>query len=327
MKTPVLMPKLGAGVFEEAKIVKWLKNVGDYVKEGEELVEIETEKAVVSYESPASGFILKFDADLDESIAIGEPICTLVESAEFLDSTGNKPTASTEIFPSKNKDPASQEFESIPLSPMRATIAQRLTKSLHESAQVTLFQEFDASALVSFVEQERTQKISYTEIFVKTVALALKHYPVMNSFYENTRIKLNASIVINVAVALENGLIAPGIKDPDSLSLIEIRERLTDLVKRAKEGNLRLEELGGTFSVSNLGMLDVDYFTPIINPPQSGILGIGRINEKPGMVNGRIEPRHYSTLSLTFDHRVLDGADAARFLQFIVELVLKPEKL
>ena len=207
----------------------------------------------------------------------------------------------------------------IPLTGMRGAIARHMQQSLQTSAQVTLVTEVDVSALVQLREELKQQfALTYTDLVVKAVSHALKEHPRLNARIEGEQIQLVQVIHIGVAVALDEGLIVPVVRDVDRKSLQEIAQETRQLARRAREGTLSREEvMGSTFSVTNLGMYGIDAFTPIINPPEIAILGVGRINEKLVRVPRGAEWRYVMTLSLTFDHRAVDGAPAAAFLQTI----------
>ena len=207
----------------------------------------------------------------------------------------------------------------IPLTGMRGTVARRMQQSLHTSAQVTLVTEVDVSALVQLREELKPELgLTYTDLIVKAAALALKEHPRVNAWLEGESLHLLQDIHIGVAVALDEGLIVPIVRNADQKSLRAIAQETTRLAQSAREGALTREEVtGSTLSVSNLGMYGIDAFTPIINPPEIAILGIGRINEKLVRVSRGAEWHAMMTLSLTFDHRAIDGAPAAAFLQTI----------
>ena len=217
----------------------------------------------------------------------------------------------------------------IPLTGMRGTIARRMHQSLQTMAQLTLTTEVDVSALVRLREELKQRfALSYTDLIVKAVAHALKAHPRLNAWMEGEHIRLLQDIHIGVAVALEEGLIVPVIQHVERKSLQEIAQETRSLVQRAHEGKLTREEvMGSTFTVSNLGMYGVDAFTPIISPPEVAILGIGRIVEKLVRVPQGAEWRQMLTLSLTFDHRVVDGAPAAAFLQAVSQHLENPSAL
>ncbi len=220
---------------------------------------------------------------------------------------------------------------SIPFSGVRKIIAERLTKSHLSALHVTLVREMDATALKRLREklllEVKETRISYTDILLKATTEAIKEYPIVNSRLEGNEIRVLDQVNIGVAVALESGLIVPVVHNLERKSMIQASNELATLVSRANRGTLSLSEVtGGTFTLTNLGMFGVDAFTPIINPPETAVLGVGRIVEKPAVVEDRIEPRLMMTLSLTFDHRILDGATAALFLGRIVQILEKPEE-
>jgi pyruvate dehydrogenase E2 component (dihydrolipoamide acetyltransferase) len=217
----------------------------------------------------------------------------------------------------------------IPLTGMRGTIARRMQQSLQTSAQVTLISEVDVSALVQLREGLKEQfALTYTDLIVKAVALALKEHPRVNAWIEGERLHLMQEIHIGVAVALDEGLIVPGVRNADRMSLQEIAQETVRLAQGAREGTLTREEaMGSTFSVTNLGMYGIDAFTPIINPPEVGILGVGRIREQLARTPQGAEWRNVMTLSLTFDHRAVDGVPAAAFLQSIGQRLEHPEEM
>ena len=245
-----------------------------------------------------------------------------VEDVQRVIAAAAQPTASV--------PPASPTAEQvIALTGMRAAIARRMHQSLQTSAQVTLSTEVDVSALVQLREELKQQfALTYTDLVVKAVAHALKGHPRLNAWIEGEQIRLVQAIHIGVAVALDEGLIVPVVRDADRRSLREIAQETQRLALCAREGTLTREEvMGSTFSVTNLGMYGIDAFTPIINPPESAILGVGRINEKLVRVPRGAEWRHVMTLSLTFDHRAVDGAPAAAFLQTVGKHLENPVEL
>jgi pyruvate dehydrogenase E2 component (dihydrolipoamide acetyltransferase) len=219
--------------------------------------------------------------------------------------------------------------EIVPLSETRRVIGKRLNSSLQTMAQVTLVYEADASEMVRLresrlpeIEAKAGVRLTYTDILVKAVARALREFPMMNSALEEDGIKLIDEVNIGVAVATERGLIVPVVRNADATDLVGVVTAMKDMAARGREGKLTLKEVtSGTFTITNLGMTAVDSFTPIINPPQVGILGVGRIVKKPVVVNDSIEIRSRITFSLTFDHRVVDGFNAAEFLRKVVEIL------
>jgi pyruvate dehydrogenase E2 component (dihydrolipoamide acetyltransferase) len=217
----------------------------------------------------------------------------------------------------------------IPFIGMRGSVARRMQQSLQTSAQVTLNTEVDVSALVQMREELKTESdLTYTDLIVKAVALALKEHPRINAWIQGEQLRLVQDIHIGVAVALDEGLIVPVVQNADRKSLREIAQDTKRLAHCAHEGSLTHEEVtGSTFSVTNLGMYGIDAFTPIINPPEVAILGVGRITEKLVRIPRGAEWRQVMTLSLTFDHRAVDGAPAAAFLQSIRKHMEHPAEM
>jgi pyruvate dehydrogenase E2 component (dihydrolipoamide acetyltransferase) len=211
----------------------------------------------------------------------------------------------------------------VPFAGIRRVVAERLTESLQTMAQVTVAREVDAgglvarrAALAAGFEAATGVRLTYTDLLVEVVARLLHDHPLLNATLTDQGIVCPDAVHMGVAVALEDGLIVPVIRDAASRSLAEIAQDRAELAAKAQAGTLSLDEVeGGTFTISNLGSFGADAFTPIVNPPQCAILGVGRIVDKPVAVAGRVEVRPMGWLSLTFDHRIVDGAPAARFLQ------------
>jgi pyruvate dehydrogenase E2 component (dihydrolipoamide acetyltransferase) len=220
----------------------------------------------------------------------------------------------------------------IPLVGMRRTIAERMQKSFREAPHISLTVEVDMAAaeemrrqLTEAVEAEGSEKISPTAILVKAAALALKRHPLVNATLRGEEIHLLSEINIGVAVALDEGLIVPVIKGADRMGLTQIAALVSDLARRAREGKLTLDDVaGGTFTLTNLGMFGIDQFTAIVNPPHSAILATGRIVEKPVGVAGQIVLRPMMQMTISADHRVIDGVVAARFLQDVKRVLENP---
>jgi pyruvate dehydrogenase E2 component (dihydrolipoamide acetyltransferase) len=216
----------------------------------------------------------------------------------------------------------------IPLVGMRKTIAERLTSSYREAPHVAITMEVNVTEtlkLQQILERAFNAKVPFTAILTKGVAEALKKYPNLNSTVEENQIKVFKNINIGIATAIEEGLIVPVVHNADKKDMAELVDTVKELIEKARKRELSAKELkDGTFTITNLGNLGVDVFTPIINPPQTAILGVGRIAEKPIILNGKIEILPVMTLSLVFDHRVTDGAKAAVFLQEIKNVLESP---
>jgi pyruvate dehydrogenase E2 component (dihydrolipoamide acetyltransferase) len=222
------------------------------------------------------------------------------------------------------------------LTGLRGIIAERLSASWRERPHVTLTTEADATNLVSARQQltaELGQKIAYDALLVALVARALGEQPHVNVRLTEQGIEQLPQPNIGVAVDTERGLLVPVVRDAAAKSLVEVQQALAELVERALAGRSLPDDLsGGTFTITNLGMFEIDAFTPIINPPESAILGVGRIVAKPVVrsagsgqaVDRQVVVRDMVILSLSFDHRLIDGAPAARFLQRLKQLVERP---
>lgn len=224
-----------------------------------------------------------------------------------------------------------QKGKSVGLTPIRRTIANRMQQSHQTSAPVTLTREVDATELALLRERilkeldEQETRPSYTDFLVAIVARCLKRHPYMNGTFDDGILELIEEVNLALAVDTDRGLIVPVMPAVEGMRLLELARLRTDLVRRALDGTVTPDALqGGTFTLTNLGTLGVDAFTPIINPPQLAILGVGRIRSAPAVYGGEITIRQVMYLSLTFDHRIVDGAPAARFLAEIAQLVEKP---
>ncbi|MGD2144414.1 MAG: 2-oxo acid dehydrogenase subunit E2 [Anaerolineae bacterium] len=225
----------------------------------------------------------------------------------------------------------------VPMRGVRARIAERMQASHRTTAPVTLTTEVDADAFVETRERLKTSlegdlgfKLGYNDLLIKLAARALREFPYVNARIVQREegeavIRQLDGIHVALAVDTERGLLVPVIRGADRKGLKEIARELRGVVERVREGSALPEELSGsTFTITNLGMYGIDAFTPLINLPEAAILGVGRIKERPAVVDGEVSVRKTMWLSLTFDHRLVDGAPAARFLQRIKELVEEP---
>jgi pyruvate dehydrogenase E2 component (dihydrolipoamide acetyltransferase) len=218
--------------------------------------------------------------------------------------------------------------EPLPLTGLRSVIAERLTTSWRERPHVTLTTAADATNLIAARQQaiaELGQKIPYDAFLVTLVARALRDHPNVNVRLTDVGVKQVREINVGVAVDTERGLLVPVVRDAASNSLVQVHQALEGLVGRALDGRSLPDDLvGGTFTITNLGMYEIDAFTPIINPPESAILGVGQIVPRPVAVERQVVVRDVVALSLSFDHRLIDGAPAARFLQRVKQLIERP---
>ncbi len=409
MATQVILPALGIAQ-ETGTILRWLKNEGEEVAKGEPLVEIETDKATVEIEAPASGVLANVTGAVGVEIPVGQVIAAIlapgespqepavaevgpahgetptdghvtalaprfIEGARFIEGESTT-TSLTRLIPAspkarrlaaeQGKDLAAiqgtgpagavlvadvlavgtgvgQGGEGIPvpqtgfLASVRASatvsntwriMAERMTQSWTSAPHFYLVREVNASRLISWREQiqkRSPEKVTYTDLLVKIVAAALREHPRLNASWRSGSIILNDEIHIGLAVAVEQGLVVPVIHRADELSVHDITRLRQDLVTRAQAGKLRPQDIqGGTFTISNLGMYGVDAFNAVINPPQAAILAVGRIAERVVPIAGQPSVQPMVVLSLSCDHRVVDGARGAQFLAVLAELIEEP---
>jgi pyruvate dehydrogenase E2 component (dihydrolipoamide acetyltransferase) len=213
--------------------------------------------------------------------------------------------------------------EVIPLSGYRKTSAERVSTSFRTAPHSTVVMEVDVSKAIA--SHDKTE-VSYTAILMKAVAKSLAEYSIINSTLEGNEIKIFEDVNVGVAVATEDGLVVPVIHNADKKALEEIDAAIKELTEKARQGKLAKEDLtGGTFTITNLGMYGVEFFIPIINPPEAAILAVGRVVEKPVVIDGKIEIKPMMMLSLSYDHRIVDGAPASEFLRKAKEKLEKAE--
>lgn len=220
--------------------------------------------------------------------------------------------------------------ETIPVTGVRAVIANRMAQSSTNTTPVTLTSETDATELVALRSRLIADgvTVSYNDILLSVLARALQEHPRMNASLQGEVIKVWKRVHIGLAVDSEQGLRVPVVRDVNQKGLSEIGKETTALIEASRQGKLLPDAMrGGTFTLTNLGMFGIDAFTPVINLPECGILGVGRIKPQPSVVNDQVVVRQKMWLSLTFDHRLVDGGPAARFLQRVAQLIEKPHLL
>lgn len=404
MATKILMPKL-SDTMTEGVILKWLKKEGDKVKQGEILVEIESDKADMEVEAYDSGVVRKIFISAGEKAPIGSPIAIIAEKNEDIS------TLLTETPPKESSPPSSSTSASHPVSdvveeksalnvdserkktsplarrmarensinlnslsgtgpngriikrdidrflsegkpsvqqklpqpseigtvqiselhPIRRTIAARMSESKSTVPHFYVTVEMDMEPAIAYrmqLNQVSEQKISFTDIIIKAVALTLQNHPNVNASYAGDTMKVYPFVHIGVAVALENGLVTPVIRNCELKGIGEINAELRDMADRARNRKLKPEEYqGATFTISNLGMYEVEEFSAIINPPEGAILAISSILEKPVVKNGTIAIGQRMKVTLSSDHRIIDGAIAASFLKDLKSMIEHPASL
>lgn len=329
MMVEVFMPKLGL-TMREGTVVQWLKAEGEFVSKGEVLLEISTEKITNSIEAPVGGTLAKILVPEGEVAPVGAVVALLAASAE----DAVPPDQAEPVLGDREggASPAEEAdkviAKAIPLAGVRKAIADRMEESLRKSPQATLTTRVDMSALLALKNDlaSRGKQVSQTALLVKATAAALAEHPLLNVSIQEGKIVFYESINIGVAVAADDLLYVPVIKNADQKSVTEIAERIKVFAEQAKAGKLSAKDLsGGTFTLSNMGMYDVDVMTPIINLPEAAILAVGTVR-KELVVDGdgttQIKPMAY--LSLTIDHAATDGVPAARFLQTLKQILANP---
>lgn len=410
----IRMPKL-SDTMTEGGLSKWHKKVGDKLKTGDLLAEIETDKATMDFESPVDGVLLHIGVPAGKSAAVdsilavfgkeGEDITKLLADAAATAPVPNAAEAKPAPAPSPSVAPATapvtvaaakpapapapiaasngrvkasplarhlaeekgidisrvrgsgpdgrvtkqdienhrgggaaysapqvEAFTEVEVSQMRKTIARRLAESKFTAPHFYLTLEIDMERAMAVREAINTSiapdKISFNDLVIKGVAVALKQHPKVNSSWLGDRIRFNQHVHIGVAVAVEEGLLVPVVRFADGKPLRAIGAEVREFAKKAKEKKLQPQDWeGNTFTISNLGMFGIEEFTAIINPPDACILAIGGIMEKPVVKNGAIVPGHTMKVTLSCDHRVVDGATGAAFLNTFKGLLEEPALL
>jgi pyruvate dehydrogenase E2 component (dihydrolipoamide acetyltransferase) len=399
MATKILMPKL-SDTMNEGVILKWLKNEGDKIKQGEILVEIESDKADMELEAYDSGVLRKIFVANGGKAPIGAPLAIIAEAGEDITSLlidapplastkqkteppkGNIPEATavsvSHPAPSDERMKASPlakkiaaeknislhtvvgsgpqgrvikrdidplisgesgagkltatiipgEHNDVELSLIRKTIAKRMQESKQSVPHFYVTMEIDMEPAMAFREQLNTAanaKITFTDVLVKASAITLLKHPTVNASYLGNAMRQFGEAHIAVAVALEEGLVTPVLRNCEQKEIPRLNSELHDLVERARNRKLKPEEYqGATFTISNLGMFGVEDFAAIVNPPEGAILAVGAIIEKPVVKNGQIVIGHAMKVTLSSDHRIIDGAVAARFLQDLKKVMESP---
>ncbi len=412
----VYMPKL-SDTMTEGVVAEWLKKVGDKVKSGEVLAEIETDKATMEFESFFDGVLLHIGIEKGQTAPVNsllaiigdakEDVAALISSASSnveaaapvaekkvevvpvaevskVEAVVNTPVASTpaptvnhsggriiasplakKIAEEKGVDltfiqgtgeggritkrdvdhyvpynsPAggkqvstsaglTESFTEVPNSQMRKAIAKTLSASKFSAPHFYLKMEVDMDNAIAARVAINTVpgvKISFNDMIIKAVAVALSKHPKVNADWMGESIRYNNHIHVGVAVAVEDGLVVPVVKFANSKGISQLGDEIKDLASRARDKKLKPEEMqGGTFAVSNLGMFGIEDFTSIINPPNGCILSVGQIKATPVIKNGQIVPGNVMKLSLSCDHRVVDGAIGSAFLKTLKELIENP---
>lgn len=296
-------------------------------------------------EVPASGEggritredVLRYVAQRQQAVTVTDG--TSKTAPTVVEPTPSAPTAPPTPAPTLETAPivlpSGRREERIRMSQRRKTIARRLVEAQQTAAMLTTFNEIDMSAVIALRNRWRQQfrerygvNLGFMSFFTKAVVGALKAFPLLNAEIQGDEIVVKYYYDIGIAVATDEGLVVPVVRDADRKSFAEIEREIEELARKARERRLTLEELtGGTFTITNGGVFGSLLSTPILNPPQVGILGMHKIEDRPVVVNGEIVIRPMMYVALTYDHRIIDGREAVLFLVRVKELIEDPERL
>lgn len=382
MQIEVKVPQLSESV-AEATLLAWHKQSGEAVAEGENLIDIETDKVVLELPAIKSGVLTKIYKQNGGKVTSNEVIALLdteakpevgkaaqadravkeqaavmpaaqkiaaenkidiaaisgsgrggrVTKEDVLDAIREKDTVLATAVPQQTA--GGRVEQRVPMTRIRQRIAERLLQSQQNAAILTTFNEVNMRPVIELrnrykeaFEKKHGVKLGFMSFFIKAALLALHKFPVVNASVDGTDIIYHGYYDIGVAIGSERGLVVPVIRDADRLSLADIERQIIDFGARAKDGKITLEELtGGTFSISNGGVFGSMLSTPIINPPQSAILGIHATQDRPVAENGQVVIRPMNYLALSYDHRIIDGRDAVLFLATIKEAMEYPGRV
>jgi 2-oxoglutarate dehydrogenase E2 component (dihydrolipoamide succinyltransferase) len=352
MKAEIKIPSLGESV-SQAIVSAQLKPNGSAVAADEEIVELETDKVNQVLYAPCAG-ILQIDAAIGDTVQIGQVI-------GYVDAEGAPVAAAppAKEAPKAGKGGARKmapeflaELKAPPPSPipapsgeekstrkrmsnLRKVIAQRLVEAKNQTAMLTTFNEIDMSAILEIREREKEQfaarygvKLGFMSFFVKGVVAALKAIPEVNAYIDGEEIVTVHTYDIGVAVATDKGLMVPVIRACDQLTYAEIEAAIEDYAKKARSGAISIEEMrGGSFTITNGGRFGSLLSTPILNPPQSAILGMHAIQKRPVALHDQVVIRPMMYVALSYDHRIIDGREAVLFLVKLKENLEDPNRL
>ncbi|MFC7335879.1 dihydrolipoyllysine-residue succinyltransferase [Haloferula chungangensis] len=360
----VKVPAAGESI-TSANVAAWRKRDGDSVSKGEVLVTLETDKVSTELESEESG-VLEIIVPEGEEVSIGTVIARITvgaTSAKATEKPAEKPAAAAETKaapvespkPAAAAEKAKPDFgallaskEKVDLTPvsegrttrkkmsmLRRKIATHLVNAQQTAAILTTFNEADMSAVMNLRKEVQDEfikkhgvKLGFMSFFVKAVVQALKDVPAVNAQIEGTDIVENHFYDVGVAIGTEKGLVVPVLRDCDEKGFAEIEKDILDYAGKARDGKMQIEDLqGGVFTISNGGTYGSLLSTPILNPPQSGILGMHTIQQRPVAVNGKVEIRPMMYLALSYDHRLVDGKEAVTFLIRIKDCIENPTRL
>ena len=346
----IIVPTLGESIVE-ATVSKWLKQEGDYVDVDEPIVELETDKVTLEVPANISGLIEKVIVSEGETVEVGQILGSLKEGEKKPSSS--KQDVQSEQVPAKNlpiepekeikkelevSNPnlkSSKQEERVPMSRLRKAIAKRLKEAQNNAAMLTTYNEVDMTEVMKIrsnfqpdFEKKHSVKLGFMSFFVKASIEALKEFPAVNAEINNEEIIYKNYYNIGVAVGTSEGLVVPVLKNAEHMSFPEIEKNIVSFGTKAREGSITISDMSdGTFTISNGGIYGSLMSSPILNPPQSGILGMHKIQKRPIAINDKIEIRPMMYLALSYDHRIIDGREAVSFLVKVKENIEDPQRI
>ncbi len=363
MATQIVVPALGESV-TEATVSRWLKDAGDAVAVDEPLVELETDKITLEVPAAAAGVLGAIEVAEGQTVEVGAVLGSIEASAGAAGAADRaaepQPAAADPGPPSPDPQAPSETLsppvrqlveehgldpapdvpvgtreERVPMTRLRRRIAERLKEAQNTAAMLTTFNEVDMSAVIAARERLRDAfekrhgvRLGFMSFFVKAAVVALKEVPAVNAGIDGTDIVYKNHYDIAVAVGTGQGLVVPVLRDADALSFAGVEAGIADLGRRAREGRLAMQDLtGGTFTITNGGVYGSLLSTPILNPPQSGILGMHKIEKRAVAVDDEVVVRPMMYLALSYDHRIIDGREAVTFLVRVKECIEDPERI
>ena len=346
----IIVPTLGESIVE-ATVSKWLKQEGDYVDVDEPIVELETDKVTLEVPANISGLIEKVIISEGETVEVGQILGSLKEGEKKPSSSKQdiqseqEPAKNLSIEPEKaiKKDlevsdqnlKTSKQEERVPMSRLRKAIAKRLKEAQNNAAMLTTYNEVDMTEVMKIrsnfqpdFEKKHSVKLGFMSFFVKASIEALKEFPAVNAEINNEEIIYKNYYNIGVAVGTSEGLVVPVLKNAEHMSFPEIEKNIVSFGTKAREGSITISDMSdGTFTISNGGIYGSLMSSPILNPPQSGILGMHKIQKRPIAINDKIEIRPMMYLALSYDHRIIDGREAVSFLVKVKENIEDPQRI
>jgi pyruvate dehydrogenase E2 component (dihydrolipoamide acetyltransferase) len=331
MAKEVRLPQLGQ-TMEDGTVVGCMVKVGDEVKKGDCIFEIETDKATLEMESPAGGFVKHILAEVGQTLPVGAPILVLGDKDEkvpqsFVDSLKAEVSTVPDAASAVVEEAASEVKlgETMPVNRLQKITAQKMLKSKQEIPCFYLTVKADVTDVVKLrnrLNKTSDVKVAYSDFILRAVAIGLEKFPVMTGQLAGDTIRLAKTIDIGLAIAVPGGLVAPIVKDVNKKDVFQIARDSKALIEKARSNKLAPADLeGGCITVSNLGAFGIESFIPIVVPGQCSILGIGRIIDTCVPDDGGFIVRRLMSMTLSVDHKVTNGAYAAQFLDFVRKLL------